>query len=382
MRYDRPVDRRPAQGGHATLSKVFPGYISGGVEIRVKRKAASAADEKALVLAVGACCVSAFRTALACLPRIDSLDAATGRLGLIFEKGFELFVAPPMVSAPLALTTLFGGGADAFEVFQYDHGPVAGHIHNPSGEDVVTIAPEPLLPMPDAPKMAPGGGSAFGLKIAFEPEIPFFDFLPACFAQKLVSGRDRWSVNSKIDADSLSRRKKGFVGQGKDGMQPPSTVPVKKVGRVELDGLGQNGCSMRIRRSDDLEAADCGRKTCFPWKYPVRAGVIANTADLCARAMGLAALGLQRKSGSKRLGGLDSGRTDELRRHPRVLLPERVIGSFVKRDTVLHPLLPSVCRDSVKAVADHGQRLAKSRSLIDCGVKFKPDGALHNSYMH
>ena len=52
MRYDRPVDRRPARGGHATLSKVFPGYVPGGVEVRVERKAASAADEKALVLAV------------------------------------------------------------------------------------------------------------------------------------------------------------------------------------------------------------------------------------------------------------------------------------------------------------------------------------------
>ena len=303
MRYDRPVDRRPAQGGHAVLSKVFPGYVPGCVEVRVEREAAITAGEKALVLAVGSCCKPTLRATLAGLSRIDGLDAATSRRCLIFEKGFELLVAPPMVPAPLALATLLGGGANALEVFQHDHGPVAGHIYDPLGEDVVTIAPEPLLPVPDAPKMAPGGGSAFGLKIAFEPEIPFFDFLPASFAQEDIPGRNRWAVDSKIHADGLSRRGKRLVRQGQDGMQPPCTVPVKKVGGVELDGLGQNVRGVGVRRPGDLDAANRGRKTRLSRKYPVRASVISNAPDLRTRAIDLAALGPQRESGGDSLGG-------------------------------------------------------------------------------
>ena len=382
MRYDRPVDRRPARGGHATLSKVFPGYVPGGVEVRVERKAASAADEKALVLAVGSCCISALRATLACLPRVNSLDAATSRFGLVFEEGFELLVAPPMVSAPLALATLLGGGANALEVFQHDYGPVAGHIYDPLGEDVVTIAPEPLLPVPDAPKMAPGGGSAFGLKIALEPEIPFFDFLPTSFAQEDIPGRNRWAVDSKIHADGLSRRGKRLVRQGQDGMQPPRTVSVKKVGGVELDGLGQNGRGIRIRRPDDLDAPNRGSETRLTRKHPVRASVIANAPRFCARAMDLATLGPHRESGADSLGGFDPGRADELRRQTRVFLPELVIGGLVKRHAVLHTLLPSVSRDRVKAVADHGQGLAKSLGLVRSGMEFKTDSALHSSYMH
>ncbi len=382
MRYDRPVDRRPAQGGHAVLGKVFPSYVPGGVEIRVERKAAIAADEKALVLAVGSCCKPTLRATLAGLSRIDGLDAATCRRCLIFEKGFELLVAPPMVPAPLALATLFGGGADALEVFKHDHGPLAGHVHDSFGKNMVAIAPEPLLPMPDAPKMAPGGGSAFGLKIAFEPEIPFFDFLPACFAQENISGRDRWTIDAEIHADSRSRRGKGLVGQSQDAVQPPCTVPVKKVGGVELDGLGQDGLGMRVRRPCNLDASNRGRKTRLARKHLMRTSVIADAPRFCARTVDLAALGSQRESGGDSLGGLDPGRTDKLRRQARVFLPKLIVGGFVKRHTVLYSLLPSVSRDSIKTVANHGQGLAKSLGLVGSGVEFETDSALHGSYMH
>jgi len=214
MRHDRPVDRRPALGGHAVQGKVFPGDVPGGVEVRVEREAASFTGEKALVLAVGACREPTLRAALACLPRIDGLDAATSRFGFVFEKGLELFVTPSVMPAPLALAALLSGGADAFEVLQHDHGPFADHLHDPLGEGVVAIAPEPLLPMPEAPKMALGGGSAFGLEIAFEPEVPFFDLLPACLAQEHIPGRDRRPVDAKINADNLSRRDERLVGQG------------------------------------------------------------------------------------------------------------------------------------------------------------------------
>jgi len=165
-------------------------------------------------------------------------------------------------------------------------------------------------------------------------------------------------------------------------MQPPCAVPVEKVGGVEFGGFGQNGCGMRIRRPGDLDASGSGRKAHLPREYPMGAGVVADAAVLRAGAMDLAALGLQRKGGGERFGGLDSGRADELRRHARVLLPELVVGGFVKLDAVLHPLFPPVRRDSVEAVADHGKGFGEHRDLVAGRVKLKPNRTFHDSYMY
>ena len=78
---------------------------------------------------------------------------------------------------------------------------------------------------------------------------------------------------------------------------------------------------------------------------------------------------------------VDPGRADELRRQGRVFLPELVVGGFVKRHAVLHALIPSECRDSVKAVADPGQGLAKSLGLVGRRMELNANSAFHSSYM-
>jgi hypothetical protein len=131
---------------------VFGSDVPGRVEVGVQGEAALTAEEQGLRPTVGTMLMTALRTSLTGMARVDEGHAHPHGFRLVFDKGAKLGERPAVQSA-IELVRGLRAVPNVLQVFQDDRSTGLDGIDDAAGKNMVAIAAETSLP---AEQMASG----------------------------------------------------------------------------------------------------------------------------------------------------------------------------------------------------------------------------------
>src|SRR5438045_1656723 len=170
--------------------------------------------EKSLISPIRPMLITAPRTGLRSVARINRHHLHCGFLGFVGEEVPELAESPAMQPATgFGFLLELGPVSKLGQVFYHDGCARGGPLHDAFGENMVAIPVESPLPARQLSEVAFGRLCSFGLQLTPDTEITPVYFFPGFSSQEFPFGSDRWMVEAEVHPDSLAPIPELHIGQ-------------------------------------------------------------------------------------------------------------------------------------------------------------------------
>ena len=187
-----------------------------------------------------------------------------------------------------------------------------------------------------------GAFRAFLLQRTRQFEIAPLDRFPLFLAHKLIIRRDRRAIDAQVHADDLIRSFNRGCGNAHDHVQPPATIAVDQVCRIDgiagiLRRIVLNGEADRLPPADQREA----HGATLPIQ-PIGMQVVARWASLRARhADGALWVAPKGKGASERFGGFCTSGIGEIAIEGWQRVTHGVVGQKMQPGRIRDSFLPA-----------------------------------------
>ena len=229
--------------------------------------------------------VSALRATLACVARVNPDYLATNRLSLVFKKAFELGKRPPMKAAFRFPSVCLNSGSEVREIFNDNNRSGFDAAQYLLAKNVVAIASEPLAAARKVSQMPLGGLRTVRLQFSAKSEGALLHFAPV-----FLTVHPRWyripttirshgrTANAEVNAEGLTVRDKGNIGQFDNDVEGKSVFPIHKVSGTNLRARKTFRVSGKNKRNLNSSSC-CGkvRNSHLPVQFE-RVNIIARRA--------------------------------------------------------------------------------------------------------
>lgn len=294
--------------------------------------------------------VTALKTLLARVSRINIFDGTSLHPGFVIQKSLKSTETPGVQTSPLFFPS-FNSFSDICEIFQNDNCTFFNTVNNSSRKYVIAILAETVDFSTYLFKVCFSRLSAFRLQVTFQIEVLFLGIFPATVAKKLTMTCDGWAINSEIDAYYITVKLERFVLFFNYDVKVNTTLlseneisrtylPVYSILVIFGDfKIHVNSSVHRSDRSFSIFQIDVSRPS-----------IVSNCKFISLRALCfpfLFKLSFCRLEG---FGSFDTSRTHKLTRKIR-LLSFRIVCKFMKFNSVERFSFPAYFADIVERIA-------------------------------
>ncbi len=360
--------------------------------------------EQRLRAAIVTSLMPASRAGLTGMPGVYFDHRDTACLCFVLDKRVQLGKAPTMQSALIVhVPVVFAPShlrcfTDVREVFQRE-GRASGSTGNDAfREDMVMIGASPKLCAAQLLEVSPGRAAAFGLQLSLETQRAPFLFLPSALPQEQARRGDSRAIQTQINPDHFFRRGGHGLREGDDDMQGEMPLALTQIGRADL----VTGILREVsgNREGQFDAPFDGRQAIGVRRPldPIRAGVIADTGHLTARATNRLEHGRRlapfqgflhtcrksrlfllrpRQRTLDAFSGTDTGRAYQLRGQIGELRPQGIVGAFVQLHAVATLCRKALMGNGIVARGMLGQRLSQQSRLFLRGREVDNHRSIH-----
>jgi len=250
--------------------------------------------------------MTAFRTTLGSVSRVDHHNPNTGGFSLVTDKLFKLGERPGMQAPPLSFSA-FCVLSDVSQVFKDERSAGFDGLNYFLGEYVIAGTAESGLVAFYLPQLAFGRFGSFLLALAFLIEDFGFSVFPAALAAELFVAGDSWTVDPEINTYGLFEFTDFWCRDIDDNVQPPAGVFHEQVGGAYFAG----GHRFKIiwQNKGNIDSSLCCGKfdgACFPICFEC-VDVVTWRTEFRIRTRDVVTFFRKCKHRCKSFSGLDTG---------------------------------------------------------------------------